>query len=98
MNTDGSVFKDPEFVMEQVDDGPDYSEFATTERNSGTDGEDPTALKEVLELAKTETKRMRQWKILVVLGILLTGAAVSSGMFFFLREQQDDDFRVPTLC
>ena len=80
------------------DDGHD-TDLGTTDL-SGDGGEaaglleeDPAALREVQELAQAETKRMRQWKILVVLGILLTGAAVSSGTYCFLEKQQDDNFR-----
>ena len=97
MGTDDSLHsRDHELSMvRSVDDGADTTDPASTERTRG-DGdaeEDPTALREVKELAKVETKRMRQWKILVVLGILLTGAAVSWGIFFILRQQQDDNFK-----
>lgn len=92
LTTMGITFPGEDDVSVAASDDFGESSNMMTER-SGEDSEDPSALREVKELAMTETKRMRQWKFLVVTAIILTAAVVSYGIHSFMSQQQADNFK-----
>ena len=61
---------------------------------------EPNPIDEVKALAKSETRKMTFWKVFVVVSLLVTGAAVSSSVYFFLERKQEGDFKnqVCVLC
>ena len=59
---------------------------------SSSHKDESRALKEVQAIAAVETKRMKFWKLVIILGILSTGAGVCSVVFIFLRNKQESDF------
>jgi hypothetical protein len=44
-------------------------------------------------LARSETNRIRLWKVMVIVTIVAVAAVVSSGTFIFLGREEDDDYR-----
>jgi len=50
------------------------------------------ALREVKEIAERETKRMRCWRFIILLSILLTGAGVCTTVYLFMTDKQESDF------
>ena len=52
---------------------------------------DPRA--EVYRLSQTETRRVRFWRLVVLLLLAITGALVATGTYLLLRNAQEDDFR-----
>ena len=53
---------------------------------------EPNPLDEVKALAEKETRRMRFWKFIVVVAILVTGGIVSAGVYKFLMKKRQDEF------
>jgi len=57
------------------------------------DASERDEVKEVQKLAKTETARVRVWRMVVLATVLITGAVVSTLTFKFLISEQDDDYK-----
>ena len=73
----------------EEDEDPSTS---SAEEGGSPKGSEPNPFEEVKALAQTETNRMKIWKFFVVLSILLTGCAVSSAVYIFLTQRQEDEF------
>ena len=71
----------------------DEEESADEKHDKSFPAAEPNPIEEVKALAKSETRKMTFWKVFVVLSILLTGAAVSASVYFFLDHKQEDDFK-----
>ena len=50
------------------------------------------AMREVKEIAETETRRMRCWRFVILLSILCTGAGICTVAYLFLTNKQESDF------
>jgi len=50
-----------------------------------------TAANEIMEMARHETNAIRRWRLITLTVILLTGAAVATGSFLYLKNQEDKD-------
>jgi len=76
------------------DDGSvSHSSFDDSSHNDGqTDVDGSTkAANEVMELARTETNHIRRWRLIVLVFILVTGAAVGTGSYVYLRNEESND-------
>jgi hypothetical protein len=49
-------------------------------------------LKEIQDLASSETRRLCQWKVLIIVKIIVVAAFVSAGAYCMLSEQESDDY------
>jgi hypothetical protein len=49
-------------------------------------------LKEIQDLASSETRRLCQWKVLIIVTIIVVAAFVSAGAYCMLSEQESDDY------
>ena len=58
----------------------------------GGSNESNRAMREVKEIADQETKRMRCWRFIILLSILLMGAGVCTTVYLFLTDKQESDF------
>ena len=70
------------------DDFNDFSEIGGDEASVS----EPNPMEEVKQITEKETRRMMHWKFFVLLSLLATGAAVSSSVYVFLKDKQEDDF------
>lgn len=69
-------------------------------KGEGTSVKDENPLKEIQKISQTETNRMRYCKVVLVLTIMLTGAAVSTAVFMSLsrRQEEESEDQVSTLA
>ena len=77
----------------------DDSESSLGEDETGSDLQDgnigqgePNPIEEVKAIANLENRILAFWKVIVVISILLTGAAVSVKVFWFLDNKQEIEF------
>ena len=65
----------------------------TTANNGVTSGTgDRDEVKEVMKLSAKETSRVKTWRIVVALIMVMTGAAVTGTSYFFLRREEEKNF------
>ena len=53
---------------------------------------DRDEVKEVMKLSAKETSRVKTWRIVVALIMVMTGAAVTGTSFYFLRREEEKNF------
>jgi hypothetical protein len=63
-----------------------------TLQSNGMETTQEDQVKEVEEMAKSETKNMRVWKCVVTLTVLITAVLVSTGTCLFLQGDEDSNF------
>ena len=90
-NTANQEDKDESLLS--LGDDDDIDQENGNQDDEGNNKGEPNPLEEVKALAEKETKRMRYWKWSVVTSLLVTGAVVSWGIYFFLENKQQDDFQ-----
>ena len=95
---DSSLHLDPAAGLFD-DDDMSSDDSALGEEESQVDNEhellgkgEPNPIDEVKAIAKSETRKMAFWKVFVVVSILVTGAAVSMSVYYFLDNKQQDEF------
>ena len=49
-------------------------------------------VKEVMKLSAKETSRVKTWRIVVALIMVMTGAAVTGTSYYFLRREEEKNF------
>lgn len=76
-----------------ADGSVSHSSFDDSSHNDGdTDVDGSTkAANEVMEMARTETNHIRRWRLIVLVFILVTGAAVGTGSYVYLKNQESND-------
>ena len=70
------------------DDFNDFSEIGGDEASVS----EPNPMEEVKQITEKEMRRTIHWQFFVLLSLLATGAAVSSSVYVFLKDKQEDDF------
>ena len=87
---------DNDLVMGHDDAVTDITHNSFHSNSSGSNplscDESHRALREIKEIADQETRRMRCWRFIILLSILLTGASVCTTVYLFLTDKQESDF------
>jgi len=87
-----------DFSIPQDEDRQTHSYVDTVDEGSVLEsctenGNDRDEVKEVLKLAKKETARVRVWRLIVLVTLLITGAVLSTFTYKFLKDEQHEDFK-----
>ena len=85
-----SLPQDDDRLTQSYVESADESSFSGFFTESADDRDE---VKEVLKLAKKETARVRVWRMIVLVTLLITGAVLSTFTYKFLRNEQNEDYK-----
>ena len=84
------------FSENESDNGNDNEESdpsLTTEHNpSSSVAEARDEVREIRELAKKDTRRVRMWRLFVTVALLATSCSVTVTTYRLLRQEEEDNF------
>jgi hypothetical protein len=73
------------------DSGDNIDPIENSSNRGGGDSSFSTEIKEIESLARHDTQMLRTWRTIVLLILLGTFAAVTTGTYFFIHKQQEND-------
>jgi hypothetical protein len=92
MSQDGSASFDQDSLSEYYSEDSDLGSTSSQDQGDEMGTTQKDQVKEVEEMAKTQTQNMRAWKAVVCLTILAIATLVSAGTWIFLKSEEDDSY------
>mmetsp|Transcript_21559 Transcript_21559/g.46724 ORF Transcript_21559/g.46724 Transcript_21559/m.46724 type:complete len:109 (-) Transcript_21559:22-348(-) len=79
-------------------DGPSSHGALSESNHEDTKTKPKDDMEEIHHLAKKETRRVRIWKAILWILILVAAALVTAGTYRILRGEENDDFELSVSC